>query len=210
MVFFDTIWDPDLECAFNWWIYWSYFPLTIPCWGGLNAINLQYFFSGQLTPWKNRLLCGIFCFLEILYCRELRCACASWMSLVLVLHGYAYIPIFVQIEKFIYVKTWGWPYHMSCPRTGTFGRGSVSDNLPPHVMMGLPEELTLHCCAHRHKMTCGVGPLAHTMIDILEKSLEPWWQLQCILLQWFWQARPTSGKQLGSCSSLWPKPVGDC
>ena len=91
---FDSIRDPDLECALPWWTYWSYFPLTIPHRGDSNAINPQYFFSGQLTPWNN--LGGIFCFLEILCCREFHCACVSWMSLVLVLRGYTYISIFLQ------------------------------------------------------------------------------------------------------------------
>ena len=59
-LFCDTIRDPDLECALTWWIYRSYFPLSyfplpLPRRGGLNAINSQYLFSGQLTPWNNRL-----------------------------------------------------------------------------------------------------------------------------------------------------------
>ena len=44
--------------------------------------------------------------------------------------------------------------------------------------MGLPEELfcamlEVGHCAHRHKIP---GPLAHTMIDIAQKSLELWRQ----------------------------------
>ena len=45
-------------------------------------------------------------------------------------------------------------------------------------MMGLPEELYFAMlevghCARRRKIP---GPLAHTMIDIAQKSLELWWR----------------------------------
>ena len=79
--------------------------------------------------------------------------------------------------------------------------------------MGLPEEL--YCamlevghCARRHKIP---GPLAHTMIDIAQKSLQLWRKMrrpQCVSPRGCWPARPTSGRQLDSFLSLWRPHVG--
>ena len=78
--------------------------------------------------------------------------------------------------------------------------------------MGLPEEL--YCamfedghCARRHKIP---DPLAHTMIDIAQMSLELWRHDERTAI-WFAAgvlAGPTSEPQMDSFLSLWRPHVG--
>ena len=87
--------------------------------------------------------------------------------------------------------------------------------MTPRFRWGCPKSFTLLCWRSATAPAVTKFPgLCPTQWSILRKSPlssgAKMREQQCVSPRWCWLARPTSGKQLGSCPSRWLRPVGDC